>query len=67
MMNKKNLNNILSTNDKIIRASLRKVLGKELEEYQNDRHRAEIFEELGIQHGTSRIDFAIINGIMCGL
>lgn len=66
MIEKKNLNNIFSTNDKIIRASLRKVLDKELKKYRKGGHKAEIFEELGIQHGTSRIDFAIINGVMCG-
>ena len=59
-------NNMLLTNDKIIRTSLKKVLDKELEEYRKDGYKAEIFEELGVQHGASRIDFAIINGVMRG-
>ena len=58
-------NNNLSTNDKIIRASLRKVLEKELKIYRKQGHKSEIFEELGVRHGTARIDFAIVNGIMC--
>lgn len=63
-MNK--INNNLSTSDKIIRASLRKILEKELKIYRKQEHEAEIFEELGVRHGTARIDFAIVNGVMCG-
>jgi len=66
MMEKKNSNNIISTNDKIIRAALRKILDKELKKYRKNGHNAEVFEEFGVRHGTARIDFAIINGILCG-
>lgn len=54
------------TNDLIIRATLRKKLEKEREIYRKRGHKAEIFEELGVQHGAARIDYAIINGVMCG-
>lgn len=57
---------IFSTKDKSIRVTLRKVLEKKLNEYRNKGFNAEIFEELGVQHGTARIDFAIVNGIMHG-
>jgi len=60
------INYNLSTNDKIIRASLRKILEKELKNYRKQGHKAEIFEEFGVRHGTARIDFAIVNGVMCG-
>lgn len=65
MINKKS-NNTFSTNDKIIRLAFRKVLDEELKKYRKSGHRAEIFEELGVRHGTARIDLAIVNGIMCG-
>lgn len=55
-----------STNDKSIRVALRKILEKKLETYRANGSNAEIFEELGVQHGTARIDFAIVNGIMHG-
>lgn len=64
MMNKKKSNT--STNDKIIRVAFRKILEKKLKSYRKNGHGAEIFEELGVRHGTARIDLAIINGIMCG-
>ena len=55
------------TNDKIIRIALRKLLDKDLEEYRvKSDQPAAIFEELGVQHGTARIDIAVINGIMHG-
>lgn len=57
---------LISTNDKIIRNSLRKILDKKLIQYKKMGHNAEIFEELGIKHGMTRIDIAVINGIMCG-
>jgi len=41
-------------------------LASKLREYQKKEPRAEIFEELGVQHGTARIDYAIINGEMSG-
>ena len=57
---------IFSTKDKSIRVTLRKVLEKKLNEYRDKGFNAEIFEELSVQHGTARIDFAIVNGIMHG-
>ncbi|MFZ3055018.1 MAG: sce7726 family protein [Minisyncoccales bacterium] len=57
---------LISTNDKIIRTAFREILNKELDMYRKSGHSAEIFEELGVRHGTARIDLAIINGIMCG-
>ena len=56
-----------STNDKIIRVALRNVLDKDLKEYLSENGQpAEIFEELGVRHGTARIDIAVINGVMHG-
>jgi hypothetical protein len=56
-----------TTNDKIIRAVLRNVLDKDLKEYRAESGRpAEILEELGVKHGTARIDIAVINGVMHG-
>ena len=66
MLEKLNLNNMISTNDKVIRAALRNILYKELENYQKNGYNAEVFEEFGVRHGAARIDFAIINGVMCG-
>lgn len=57
---------MFSTNDKIIRIALRQFLDKKLKEYRKKEPKAEIFEELGVRHGTARIDYAIINGEMCG-
>lgn len=57
---------MFSTNDKIIRIALRQFLDKKLKEYRKKEPKAEMFEELGVQHGTTRIDYAIINGEMCG-
>lgn len=55
-------NNIVSTNDLIIRSALKKYL---------ERHHAQdkelrIIEELGVRHGSARIDIAVINGMMHG-
>lgn len=65
-MKKNTLNKADYTNDRSIRISLRVILDKKLKSYRNNGQRVEIFEELGVWHGTARIDFAIINGIMCG-
>ena len=55
------------TTDKIIRTALRNVLNKDLEKYRSESgHPAQIFEELGVRHGTARIDIAVINGAMHG-
>ncbi|MBI3305984.1 sce7726 family protein [Candidatus Nomurabacteria bacterium] len=57
----------MTTNDKIIRKALREVLKKEIGNYKSEKKLpAEIFEEFGVSHGTARIDFAIINGVMHG-
>jgi len=51
------------TNDGIIRKELKKNLEKY--HYEND-HKVRIIEELGVVHGTARIDIAVVNGIMHG-
>lgn len=65
-MEKKNFQKIYSTNDFLIRSVLRGILEKKREQYREQGHKAEIFDELGVQHGANRIDYAIVNGIMCG-
>ncbi len=65
-METKTFQKIVSTNDKNIRVALRKVLEKELKKYRAGGHNAEVFEELGVRHGMTRIDFAIVNGVMHG-
>ncbi len=55
-------NNMVPTSDLIIRASLKKYLAKR---HSQDK-RLRIIEELGVRHGTARIDIAVINGIMHG-
>lgn len=65
-MKKNILHSSIITNDKMIRSALRVLLKQELKEYQKSGYHAEIIEELGVSHGTARIDFAIINGIMHG-
>ena len=55
-----------ATNDKMIRLALRSILDKEKEKYRKKGHNAEVFEELGVSHGTARVDFAIVNGVMHG-
>jgi hypothetical protein len=57
---------MLLTNDKIIRKALHALLDKELVRYRQRGYRAEIIEELGVHHGTARIDIALINGTMHG-
>ena len=57
---------MLLTNDKIIRKALQVFLDKELARYRKPGYGAEIIEELGVHHGTARIDFALINGTMHG-
>lgn len=61
-MKKKNFNNIISTNDLIIRSALKKDL-KKLHARDKDLR---IIEELGVRHGSARIDIAVVNGIMHG-
>lgn len=57
---------MLATNDKIIRRALQDFLHEDLVRYRRRGYSAEIIEELGVQHGTARIDFAVINGVMHG-
>jgi hypothetical protein len=54
------------TNDKTIRRALRCILDKELARYRKQGHDTQIIEELGVQHGTARIDIAVVNGILHG-
>ena len=57
---------MLLTNDKTIRRALLRILDKELLRYRKQGRDVQIFEELGVQHGTERIDIALVNGIMHG-
>lgn len=61
-METKIFHKILPTNDPIIRSALKKNLKKR---YAQNR-KLRIIEELGVQHGTARIDIAVVNGIMHG-
>ena len=56
------MNKIFSTNDLIIRPALR----EDLKSRHAKDAKVRIIEELGIQHGTARIDIAVVNGIMHG-
>lgn len=51
----------LLTNDAVIRVELKKEL---IETHGHDGMR--VIEELGLDHGTARIDFAVVNGVMKG-
>lgn len=62
MMEKINPNNTLSTNDSIIRSALKKTLEKQ---HAQDKE-LRIIEELGVKHGSVRIDIAVVNGIIHG-
>lgn len=53
---------MLSTNDLIIRSALKEFLE---ERHASDR-RVRIIEELGIHHGTTRVDIAVVNGLLEG-
>ena len=55
------------TNDKNIRLALKSLLTKDLKRYQSENELpSKIFEELGVRHGTARIDIAVITGAMHG-
>lgn len=54
---------VSSTNDEIIRVALKKNLQ---DQYVKDNHPVKIFEELGLKHGTVRVDIAVVNGVMHG-
>lgn len=53
---------MMPTNDLIIRSALKEVLEKR---HAKDE-KARIIEELGIQHGTARVDIAVVNGTLHG-
>ncbi len=61
-MKKNVFKNIIPTNDLIIRSALK----KDLLNHHSQDEKVRIIEELGIQHGTARVDIAVINGIMHG-
>lgn len=52
----------LQTNDKIIR----EFLLRELELKYGNNNDVRVIEELGLDHGASRIDVAVLNGVMHG-
>lgn len=52
----------LSTNDLIIRSALKEVL----KEHHAQDKESRVIEELGVRHGSVRIDIAVVNGIMHG-
>lgn len=54
--------NSITTNDVMIRSVLREILA---ERHSKDK-KVRIIEELGLRHGNSRIDIAVVNGIMDG-
>ena len=54
--------NFILTNDNLIRIGFKKILKKTYKKYPNSK----IIEELGISHGASRIDIAVINGTLQG-
>lgn len=57
-----NTRKMTPTSDLIIRPALKEFL----EKYHADDEKVRIIEELGIHHGTSRIDIAVVNGILHG-
>lgn len=59
------LNNLYlpKTNDSVIRKALKKKLL--LEEHRNEPETI-IVDELGLKHGTARVDLAVVNGILHG-
>lgn len=56
------INSISFTNDLIIRSTLR----DDLEKRHATDKKVRIIEELGVQHGTARVDIAVVNGILHG-
>lgn len=61
-MEKNISNKIVSTNDLIIRSALK----EDLKNRHAQDEEVRIIEELGVRHGTARIDIAVVNGIMHG-
>lgn len=62
-METKTFRKISPTNDLIIRSALKKDLKIR---YSKEGEKFKIIEELGIRHGSVRIDIAVVNGIMHG-
>jgi len=58
----KTFQNTLSTSDLSIRSALK----EDLESRHSRDEKVRIIEELGVSHGTARIDIAVVNGIMHG-
>lgn len=56
------LKNFQFTNDKLIRTALK----KKLEFEHENEPKLKIVEELGVKHGTARVDIAVINGVIHG-
>ena len=56
------MNTLLSTTDHQIRTALR----RHLLQQHIDNHDTLILDELGVRHGTARIDIVVINGVMHG-
>lgn len=54
--------NTISTTDKLIRESLKTWLQSQ---HSND-HVVRVIEELGVNHGSARVDIAVVNGILQG-
>jgi len=54
--------NKTTTNDLIIRLALK----EDLDKRHSQEEKLRIIEEFGVQHGTARVDLAVINGIMHG-
>lgn len=61
-MEKNIFNQIISTNDLIIRVALKEYL----KEYHSQDRELRIIEELGVGNGIARIDIAVINSVMHG-
>ena len=58
----KHTQHFLLTNDKVIRAALK----KDLEKSCGRKKDTKIIEELGITHGDARVDIAVVNGVIHG-
>ena len=56
-------NSFIHTTDPIIRVALKRELK---EQYTDNNHKTKIIDELGLTHGTTRIDIAVVNGILHG-
>lgn len=67
MVNNISTNELVPTNDRIIRVALRDILEKDLKKYNlENKHPVKIFEEFSVQYGIARIDIAVVNGIIHG-